>query len=274
MAGFFGFFDYTKPGKGVEKEDYVPNISSYFNVLFGRLSKLITLNLIYALCLIPVVAVFILFMPFGTETDEEVISMYLFLTGAIMYLSVVGFVPFTAGFHYVLRNFARNDHAWVSSDFFAHTKKNLRQTLPLLAIDTAVSLVLPYLFRFYSTIMNTESGALGTVSFLALTLLVIAGAIYYMMHFYIFQMIVTFDLKLKYILKNSFVLTMGHLPRSIGVFALVVLISGLIASTFEIAIIIAAVIGISLIGYTVVFITNPVIQRRMMDRVDEDSAEG
>ena len=40
MAGFFGFFDYTKPGKGVSKEDVdKKGLSLYFENYFLRLMK-------------------------------------------------------------------------------------------------------------------------------------------------------------------------------------------------------------------------------------------
>lgn len=48
MAGIFGFFDYTKPGKGVNKEDVnKKGISLYFDILLRRFRKLIPLNLMY-----------------------------------------------------------------------------------------------------------------------------------------------------------------------------------------------------------------------------------
>ena len=58
MAGFFGMFDYSKPGKGVSKEDVQKSgIELYFDILSRRLWKLIKLNLIYVLFSIPAIVI-------------------------------------------------------------------------------------------------------------------------------------------------------------------------------------------------------------------------
>jgi len=85
------------------------------------------------------------------------------------------------------------------------------------------------------------------------------------MHFYIYQIMVTFSMTIRQIYRNSLILTLAHLPRNIGILALIIIVA---VATFSfstfIGILIALIISVSLIGYIVNFLVQPVIAKHMI----------
>jgi uncharacterized membrane protein YesL len=270
MAGFFGFFDYTKPGKGVDKEEYKPNLGTFFRILLERFWKLLQLNLMYVICSVPLLAVMLLYMPVGLENqDEQMIQTFQFCVGALLYLSVVGFAPVITGFTYVLRNYARDSHAWVFSDFFEQIKKNFKQAAGILAIDALCVLVIPFLYAFYSNVLQQPPEGAAAIyrnaAFIARTLIIIASAVYFIMHFYMFQILVTFDMKLKQIYKNSLIFALAHMPRNLGILLLIGAVAVLtFGFTAIVGVLLSLLISVSLIGYIVNFTVQPVISKHMI----------
>ena len=110
-------------------------------------------------------------------------------------------------------------------------------------------------------------------------LMLLIGIIYAMMHIYVYQMMVTFDLSLKDIMRNALIFALGKLPLNI----LITLICGaiVIASVIfntVIGIILSAIITLSLIGYIIVFSVYPTIENYLIAPVsvpddDEDIAD-
>jgi uncharacterized membrane protein YesL len=276
LAGLFGFFDYTKPGKGVEKEEFKPNLSTFFRVLSTRFWKLLQLNLIYIIFSLPLIAVIFAFVPIG-HGEVDIIALFKVCIFGLLYLSVVGLAPVTTGFTYVLRNFSGNRHSWVFSDFFEHIKKNFKQALLLLVIDVVISLIVPFIYSFYTNITNMGaevSAFYKNISFMARTFVVMFSFIYFIMHFYIYQIMVTFDMKLKQILKNSLIFALSHLMRNIGVFIIIFAIAVLsFGYNTIIGVLLSILITPSLIGLIINFTTQPVVRKHMMIQTADDNKE-
>ena len=261
MSGFFGFFDYSKPGKGVSKDENDSRFKIFFAVLLRKFWKFLQLNILYVICSIPLIAVMLLFIP-ATEVNEneQIFKMFLFSVICLLYISVIGLAPIITGFTYVLRNYSREQHAWIFSDFFEHIRKNFKQAMFVFLIDfVAVYLVLTN-YAFYSSLENANM-----LITIAKTFIVIATLIYFMMHFYIYQIMVTFSMTVKQIYRNSLILTLAHLPRNLGILALIIIIA---IATFSfstfIGVVIAFLLSVSLIGYTVNFLVQPIIEKHLM----------
>ena len=135
---------YGKSGKGdYRKEDLPTNRWQLFwEMLRVRLSALMRLNLLYMLCWLPAMIVLLL-SAFGLLTGlnqlldpEAAAAAGLAVEGTIGYTDVMQLIsstvmstlmllvpciaitgPFTAGFSYVTRNWARDEHAFIWSDF-------------------------------------------------------------------------------------------------------------------------------------------------------------
>lgn len=254
-----GFFtpSYDKPGKGIEPD--APQKRSFFrffDIFFRKFWKFIKINLLYVLVSIPTFALVFflsgiisnLFLSMnGTEelfrsiaeqiaqasenaggADYQysvlVVTFDLFIRLAISYLFMTlwGMGPATAGITYILRNFAREEHAWLWSDFKSSFKDNFKQSLIVFVIDIAAFLLFYTAFVVYSQM----SGILGVLRYF----IVVIALVYTLMHFYIYPMMVTFELKLKDLYKNALIFALGKLPSNL--FILVILLLLHVGSAF------------------------------------------
>lgn len=248
-----GFFtpSYDKPGKGIDPD--APQKRSFFrffDIFFRKFWKFVKINLLYVLVSIPTFAlVFFLsgiisnsFLSMnGTEemfrsiaeqiaqasenaggADYQysvlVVTFDLFIRLIISYLFMTlwGMGPATAGITYILRNFAREEHAWLWSDFKSSFKNNFKQSLIVFVIDIVVFLLLYTAFVVYSQM----TGALSMLKYF----IVVIAIIYTIMHFYIYPMMVTFDLKLKDLYRNALIFALGKLPSNLFILVILLLI--------------------------------------------------
>ncbi|MBC7764908.1 MAG: YesL family protein [Hyphomonadaceae bacterium] len=245
MAGFFGFFDYTKPGPGVDKDALKKRSFFLFIDLFMRkFWKIIQLNMLYFICCIPIVTI----------------------------------GPATAGFVYVLRNFSREEHAWIASDFFEKGfKQNFKQSF-LHALYTAILLlVLALSDRFYRAMWKQAALTGGNTIVYAIgsAFVLIALMILTFMQPYVYLMIVTFEMKLKDIYKNALIFAVAKLPKNILVALCCVIILLPFASYYLIGLILVPFFLLGLIGFIVVFWSYLTIEQLMIvpARVAEEIEE-
>ena len=164
MAGFFGLFDYSKEGPGIEKD--APKKKTFvifFETFFRNFWKFITINIVYWL-----------------------ISLPIFTNG----LANVGITN-------VARNTARDKHSFGLSDFFETIRKNLKQSIIAGIINTIVFGFLIFDIYFFS-VLKGGFGVIGSGISLALLVTFI------MMNFYLWTLIITFNYTLKQAYTNSF----------------------------------------------------------------------
>ena len=164
MAGFFGLFDYTKEGPGIEKD--APKKKTFivfFETFFRNIWKLMTVNAVYIL-------MSILIIPSG--------------------LANVGITNVT-------RNLARDKHSFMLSDFFETIKKNFKQGLIVGILNALIFGLMFFATRFYWS--NT-----GTAAVLGLGVCLAGLFIFVVMNFYIYTLIITFNYSIKQLYTNSF----------------------------------------------------------------------
>ena len=206
--GLFGG-NFSKPGKGISKEEAAKR--NYFDILGCHFWDLIKLNLLYVLVNIILIAAFVWFMIPILVKPEDFIN-YLFGAEHVIlpigpFLPFMFMGPFTAGFSYVLRNWSRQEHAFLVSDFFEYSKKNWKQGLALSVIGTVVTYLFLTAFFFYLRC--------GLPRVLVLTLGAIIAIILIASSFYTYPMIVTFDMKLKDVYRNSLIFALAKLPQNL-----------------------------------------------------------
>ena len=137
--GIFGG-SFTKPGKGVSKEEAAKR--NYIDMMGRHFFDLVKVNLLFVVCnLIFIAAAILLAFPYLFEFDQFIHILFTNKGALLPPLPFVPFMlmgPFIAGLTYVVRNWARQEHAFLVSDFFEHTKKNLVQGLLLSVLNTVV----------------------------------------------------------------------------------------------------------------------------------------
>ena len=229
------FNNYNKPGPGVEKRDpNTPRIKVFWEIFPRKLWDLFKLNILYIVASLPFIFVTMLVagiisLPLingisSTLSSKELVAYDIFIRGAVAFLFMVfvGLGPTTAGFTYIIREYACERHSWGISDFFKACKTNFKQSILMWIIDLAVLYVFAVAVRFY--------GQSGNTAFQYIILL--ATIIYIMMHIYIYQIMITFDLPSKHILKNSFLLTMGRAPVNLLIFLCNIIVYMIIPVSF------------------------------------------
>ena len=169
---------YGKSGKGDYTPEDLPQTrwQLFWEMLRVRFSALIRLNLMYAVAWLPVIYVIgrgILLwysgvvnladaqaqMEAGEMTAEALAQLSLSFSDALKGLALQTLLllvpalaitgPFTAGVAYITRNWARDEHAFIWSDFWEAVKGNWKQALLTSFITGLMPLVLYVSVAFY-----------------------------------------------------------------------------------------------------------------------------
>ncbi len=233
----FGFYSYRKAGSGVQKGGPRKKPFFLFWEIFGaKFWKFFEINLIYTLFCLPVVT----------------------------------FGPATAAMTQIMRKFYLGDPIFVFHEFKAAFKKNFKQGLIIGIIDLFLIALLVFDINFYVALLQQEAD-MSMRLMLALSLAM--GFFVIMMHFYIYPQIVTLDLNLRQIIKNSFILMVVGFKRSFIAFfswgALVVLM----VLGFPYTVLVLPFLPVAWMSFIATFCAYPVIQKHIIDPFYESKGE-
>lgn len=245
----FKLFDTQREGKGVSREEanLPPGFKKFFILYKRDFFRLLSVNVLTILGNFP--AIFLLLgisgifsLNFATHsasaytlfsgimTQEGVTAPMLALNGIIgapvmdsvatvttyVLIGIGALTLFTFGIvnvgtTYVLRNMIKGDPVFVWSDFWYAVRRNLKQALIYGIFDLILIVLIPYNIVFYSQ-------RTGFVNGLFFWLCIVVGFIYLMMRCYIYIQMLTFDLSIKKILKNSLIFAFIGFKRLILAF--------------------------------------------------------
>jgi len=213
MAGFFGLFDFTKEGPGVPKD--APPKSRFiifFEVLARKFWNIVKINLLFVLFNLPAFLFFVLFTMYYNQLlfPQEVIDnmggdLLNYLAGftfplmlILLCFPLITVGPAQAGMTYVLRNYSREEHAFIWGDFIEKAKNNFKQSMIVSIINTIVTILVMLDFYIYANVKTDN--ILFTI---ANSLIIVAFIVFMMMSMYIYPMMVTFQLTIRQIYKNA-----------------------------------------------------------------------
>jgi len=211
---------YGDPRKPDLKDDDLKKnrIKLFIVVLQIRFWKIIQLNLLYSLFWLPAFILVYLQLMVTAETGEPLSILFF----ALLTLGMMLAAPATTGVVFVLRNWARDEHSWLFSDFKDSWKRNWKEALLIMMINGIVLTLFYVNYVFYSDLARQN------VMFLIINYLMIVVAILYaMMNIYMFPLLVTYKLNLKQIFKNAFIFTIVKLPQTFGIFVIMLAIFAL-----------------------------------------------
>ncbi len=300
----------NRDGKGVyEEESRKPTLGFFFKLFFRKFSQLLQLNLLMLFMVIPLlVFVFVYFLGdktptvthmlyaplygINTVTDVPAISSLLdvsaiqmdipvFNTG--MNFLVIGMFLFLAvtwgwqnvGAAYVIRGLFRGDAVFVFSDYIYGIKRNFKQAFFLGLIDFICSVVLIIDFMYFYNL--TGSFGFDFMYFAIIALIFI----WVSMKFYIYNMLVTFNLKNFKILKNALIFSVLGIKRNImailGIVVLLVLhvLLGVVLLPYGIAVplVLPLVYLVAAIGFMGTYAAFPIIERYMIEPYQNETAD-
>lgn len=244
----FDLFHLHRDGKGVTPEEEerirVPNLSSFFRIYKRKFGKLLSVNIFMVLGNFPFLFALIAmagyfntasFRPqsplfpvlMGASTAGEtspVLSLLLSVFGGQATLSLPtaattvlwclsGLILFTFGYvnvgtTYLLRSFVRGDPVFMWSDFWYAVKRNRVQGMIMGILDLLFMAVIAYDLVFFY--LNLGTFAMNLMFYIAL----LVAILYFVMRFYIYLLLITFDLKLGKILKNAFLFAILGFKRN------------------------------------------------------------
>jgi uncharacterized membrane protein YesL len=247
-------FNYSKPGPGVSKNaPPKKRIVLFFEILGRKFFPLIRCNLLF---LIPVILVGIMIFFIG-------------MTGVNLYIACLPFVllaPFLGGLTYITRNYAREEHAFILSDFLDTAKSNWKQLLIHGAITYLFVVAMNIAIKFYAF-----QAASQPVFYILFGLCLIASAVFLFMQYYITLMIITFELNLRAIYRNALILAFAGFKQNILVtlvlilfFAFLFLLNSLHIIAMLVAILLCVILLFSFLSFLINFAVYPVVERYLI----------
>lgn len=220
--------NYSKPGPGISKNaPKKKGLNLFYDIFFRKFWRLIQLNVIYIITLLPTFAVVFVLSgmisnKLGVSTDaltalsgtafSEVDAARISITMDLMtrlFISIFftvfwGGGPATAGFIYILRSFIREESVFLLSDYFARIKSNFKQSLAVWVIDVLVFIVMCYAYFFYGSLTNM-------MFYLKYVILVLAF-FYTILHLFLYHLLITYKLTVVKLYKNSALFALSSLP--------------------------------------------------------------
>ncbi len=313
----FHFFDYNRDNKpDAKEEDTKPTLKRYFKLLGRRFWKLVTLNIMMLPMIIPLFLIlYISISADKTPIQDQVIfaplyganliepsaesSFLLDLFGAQQNIAVfqdvttyvlIGicalFLLVTWGWQnvgatYVLRGMVKGDPVFPLSDYFYAVKRNFKQGLLMGVIDLIILFLLIFDFTYF---MGMPSSFMIDFCYFGIMALAI---VYFFMRFYLYLMLVTFDMSIRKLFKNALIFTVlgvkRNLMAALGILLItainVVLFAAFAMTPLGIAIplILPLLYYLSVTSFTSAYAAYPIIDRYMIapyaNVYDEEEAE-
>ncbi len=246
---FMNNYYYGKSGKGDYQKDDLPRTrwQLFWEMLCVRFAGLFRLNIVSVIAWLPAMYVLIQLMSnlfniagvaqtvemdpsAATPEQLELVQNLRPLYNSVIMRSLLLLVPaiaitgpFQAGMAYVTRNWARDEHAFVWSDFKDALIGNWKQSLVISFITGLVPLIVYVGYQFYG-----DMGQQNLLFVVPQMLTAMLGLVWTLALVYFYPMMVTYKLNLRTLLRNAFLLSIGRLPQTAGA-RLVMLVPALLA---------------------------------------------
>ncbi|MBQ8312989.1 MAG: YesL family protein [Clostridia bacterium] len=223
---FMNNYYYGKSGKGDYNKEDLPTTrwQLFWEMLRVRLSGLCRLNLMYLVAWLPTMLV-LMFGITGILTglmgeDGELVANADVLLMGMVQTTLLLLIPCftitgiaTPGVAYVTRNWSRDEHAFIWSDFKDAVKLNWKQGVLTALITGILPLAVWVGWDFYGEMAATTSFWMIVPQVLVL----MVGILWSLAVTYMHPLIVSYQLKFKDVLRNAFLLAIARLPMSVGI---------------------------------------------------------
>ena len=224
--GFFDRFYYGKAGKHDYTEMDMPKtrVSLFFLVLKDHIFDLIKVNLLQVVFWIPfMIWTFINLAAIQSIDVESIMAqvggameimnaiasyLVMWLIGLIPCLAITG--PSSAVAAYVMRNWARDQHAFLFSDFKDAFRSNWKQALGVSCITALVPTLVYTGVTYYSQMANSNA-----LMMVPLVLVLSIALMWALMLPLLYPMMIGYELSFKYLIKNAFLMAAATLPQMV-----------------------------------------------------------
>lgn len=282
--GFLGFGNYNKPGPGVSKDE-PPKAAPvrYFEIYGRKMSKLIQANLLFfvpfAIAFILMFFLFFLVSPHPAlllpSANPEIPVQLNWWALYVVPIPLILISPFIGGITLITRNFAREEHAFIWTDFMKATKNNFKYFLLNGVVCYVAYVVLTFSTFYYYNMLYK-----GWFYYIPLGFTIVALLLFVFAQYYLPILFVTFDLKFKQAYKNAFIFAALGMGRN---FLLTFLFAALAAVVLLLPVnpylmmfvlfIFFLLFFFSFVSFTVNFTVYPLIKKMMIDKANQDTTE-
>lgn len=204
-----------------------------------------------------------LFSVIGSDTMMSVPSLTTKILWGLSLLLIFTIGLSNTGVTYVLRGFVRGEPVYVLSDFIDAIKKNFKQGIILGILDCLFTFALIYGIMTYY--INAGTYMVNVMLFAEILLFIL----FLTMRFYMYMIMITFDLSIFKILKNSFIFALIGFKRNLVVWFALIIISIFSFYIFfaipTLGVALPVIISIITGMFIAAFATYPVIKRYMID---------
>jgi len=274
--GLFNRLIYGNPNKpDLEVEENQNPIKAFFEVLKIKLWDLVKLNFLFVLFMLP--TVIWMWINFQVMTSEGVTSdmidstLFMFFLGLIPCLLIIGVgLP---SLNYIVKSYAKEFHVWMMDDFIEKIKENWKQSLAYMFILGLVIFLMYFGIRAYTIFEETIKMA----QIFKGVLYVMAGLILFSTTF-VFPLMVTFELKLKHLIRNSVLLTIAKLPQTLLILVVTIIfpafcvwLSAVWAYGFLVFLAYYLILGFSLTSFIINAYTNQVFEKIIIASDDKEA---
>lgn len=298
------FFDFNRDNRpDAQEENTSPTLSRYFKLLGRRFWKLISLNIMMLPMVLPLL--FVVYLYLGTKmtpVQNNVIFSQLYGAGLIdttatstllldlfgaqlpvpIYTNTANYVLMgiailfllvtygwqNVGATFILRSMVRGEPVFLFTDYFYAIRRNLKQGLLLGILDIAITALLIFDFMHFSSMPSSFANDL---CFFAIGAMIV---LYFFMRFYLYLLLVTFDLSILKIFKNALIFVVLGIKRNLMGFLGILLVTSINIALFPLFAITPLGIAIPLIlpfmyylavtAFTASYAAYPVIDRYMI----------
>ena len=225
-------------------EDTTPNIKYFFKLLWRKLTKLVSINLLAILQFVPIFAALAVYFwadttpvitntaypimqgisDFESATPADMMMLFtssiqsneLYITPFIMSIVAVLILIFAltfglwnVGLAYLMRETVIGNPVFIFSDMKHAIKRNFKQGILFGILDLILLVILYVDFTYLGGLPSSFYADFMYVAIIAISV------IYLLMRFYLYLMLITFDIKITKLFKNALIFVVLGLKRSL-----------------------------------------------------------
>lgn len=246
MGANMGIFpNYNKEGPGVYADDpkHGPFVR-FFQTYSSKFFKLVTTNLMFVIFNIPAMLIAyagtVFFLPqlnpvFDPAAFQQYLSdmgiavsdgsaaggnaalqlyflLVLFMVMFTVGMQLVAVGPVQTGLSYVYRNYARETTTFLWSDFASAVKKDWKPSAIASLVSVIGTVVILFNIVFYTNVYQGQYSQIFSAIF------IVIFVIFMCVQIFVYPMIASVDLKLRYVYRNAILFFLGRLIPTIGIF--------------------------------------------------------
>ncbi len=201
----------------------------FFDIMRHRFVELLKLSLLQAVFNMPLIVSIVLFHILSKTATSINALMTIFIIQGLSFLISMPFA-FTGltGFFYCLKKIIHAEGEYASSSYFIGLRDEWKKGVivgMIVGASLALAVIGFFFFYFYVSSYNT------TIAGLGIAIVIIQAVMVLMVAYYSIGQIVMYTNKMRFVLKNSFIMTLMRFPQNL---LFIIIHPGILASLFAI----------------------------------------